>query len=66
VELVPYPPRQTLYEVLAEQFGGGPIGEGGLWTLLDARDRALGAATAPVRLFRRGEPLALMPSVLLR
>ena len=25
--------------------------------------RALGAATAPLRLFRHGEPLALMPGV---
>ena len=29
-------------------------------------DRALGALTAPVRLFRRGEPLALMPYVFVR
>lgn len=64
VELVPYPPRQTLYELLAEQLAGAPTGSGGLWTLLDARQRSsVAAAAAPLRLFRRGEPLALMPSV---
>ena len=28
--------------------------------------RALGLLTAPLRLFRRGEPLAVMPNVFLR
>ena len=33
-----------------------------LAALLGIRDRrAVGALTAPIRLFRRGEPLALMP-----
>jgi protease-4 len=64
VELVPYPPRRSLYEALAEQFGGAPAGD--LWMMLDGRSRSLLAATAPIRLFRRGEPLALMPGVSLR
>ena len=61
VELVSYPPRRSLYQTLTEQFRG----EAGLsaWTLLTggADARALATITAPARLFRRGEPLALMP-----
>ncbi|HEX5107565.1 MAG TPA: signal peptide peptidase SppA [Vicinamibacterales bacterium] len=59
VELVPYPPPRTFYEAFAEQFGGSRVGS--LWTLLDARGEALTSATSAIRLFRRGEPLALMP-----
>lgn len=61
VELVSYPPRRSLYETLTEQFRG----DAGLsvWTYLagHADARALASITAPVRLFRRDEPLALMP-----
>jgi protease-4 len=65
VELVIYPPRRTLYEALAAQMTGARTGT--LWrAVAGPGDRALAAATAPVRLFRRGEPLALMPFVLLR
>jgi protease-4 len=64
VELVPYPPRRTLYELLAEQFTGNARAS---WGLLGAREAtALAAAAAPVRLFRRGEPLALMPLAFVR
>jgi len=65
VDLVIYPPRRSLYAALAEQFGGGGSSAIGGW--LEAGDRrALGALMAPVRLFRRGEPLALMPFAFLR
>jgi len=38
-----------------------------LAALLDAGDRrALGLLTAPMRIFRKGEPLALMPVSFLR
>ena len=59
VELVAYPSRRSLFETISDQFGGGAS----LWSLLGSRaeQRAVGALTAPVRLFRRGEPLALMP-----
>jgi protease-4 len=61
VELVVYPPRRSFYEALAEQFGGASRGAG-LRALLGDRDaRAVAALTTPIRLFRRGEPLALMP-----
>ena len=64
VELVSYPPKRTLYEALAQQFGSSGVR---LWAGLGgAEGRALAALTAPVRLFRRGEPLALMPFAFVR
>jgi protease-4 len=67
VEVVNYPPRKTLFELLAEQISGA----GQRDMQMDLRivaglfgpgDRhALGMLTAPMRLFNRGEPLALMP-----
>jgi protease-4 len=66
VDLVVYPPRRSFYEAFAEQFGGTSPG-GTLRILLGDRDaRAVAALTAPMRLFRRGEPLALMPFAFLR
>jgi protease-4 len=65
VELVVYPPRRTLYEALSEQFQSSSFNVWGLF-VGGAERQALGALTAPVRLFRRGEPLALMPYVFVR
>jgi protease-4 len=66
VELVIYPSRRTLYELLSTQFGGGEeaarldaalgLGKGG----------SIAAALARASLFRRGEVLALMPYVFAR
>ena len=66
VEIVTYSPRRSIYEALADQFRGGS--SLGLWGLLaTARDaRAVADVTAPARLFRRGEPLALMPFTFVR
>ena len=65
VEVVVYPHRRTVYEAFSDQFGGGATW--GLSTLLGrAPARAVAAATAPSRLFRRGEPLALMPFAFVR
>jgi protease-4 len=66
VEMVIYPPRRSLYETLTEQFGGAPGAR--LLQLLAGRQdaRAIAALTAPMRLFRRGEPLALMPYTFVR
>ena len=63
VELVVYPPRRSLYEAISEQFGGGSA-----WAQLSmfGEHRAVAALSAPARLFRRGEPLALMPFSLTR
>ena len=65
VELVAYPPRRSFYEALAEQFGSSGVN---MWSVLagGAESRAVAALTAPVRLFRRGEPLALMPFAFVR
>ena len=65
VELVVYPPHRTLYEALAQQFGSS---RPGVWAPLGggAEGRIIAALTAPVRLFRRGEPLALMPFAFVR
>jgi protease-4 len=64
VELVAYPARRSLYETIAGTFGARV----NVWSMLanGADQRALSALTAPARLFRRGEPLALMPYAFLR
>jgi protease IV len=66
VQLVVYPPRKSIYEIVSNPFGRS---EGGttLGSLIGFRDpRALQALTAPIRVFRRGEPLAIMPNVFVR
>ena len=69
IEVVVYPPRRSLYEVLTEQFDS-PVERStseSILSLLGARDRrALAALLAPSRLFRSGEILAHMPYVFLR
>jgi protease-4 len=64
VELVTYPARRSLFETLTGQFGARMDA----WSLLanGVERQAVAAATAPVRLFRRGEPLALMPYAFIR
>jgi protease IV len=66
VELVAYPPRRSFYEALTEQFRSSASISA--WSVLagGADARAIAALTAPVRLFRRGEPLALMPFAFVR
>jgi protease-4 len=68
VELVNYPPRKTLFELLGEQLtGSGDTEMHLLAAFLRSSDRhALGVLTAPARLFRPSEPLALMPVGFLR
>jgi protease-4 len=68
VEVVNYPPRKTLFELLAERLtGAGDQADVSLdlrivTGLFGAGDRrTLGMLTAPMRLFTRGEPLALLP-----
>jgi protease-4 len=60
VEVVVYPPRRSFYEALTEQLSPTRLS---VWSLLarGAEWRALAAVSAPMRLFRPGEPLALMP-----
>ncbi len=72
VELVIYPPRRSWYEVVSEQLGGSDetwmreISRGLDVLLSPAERQAVQALTAPMRLFARGEPLALMPFTVLR
>jgi protease IV len=67
VELIAYPPRRTLIEALSEQLARSSV-SGSIWSALTGGldQRALAAASAPARLFRRGEPLALMPFAFVR
>jgi protease-4 len=68
VETVVYPRRRTLYEAFSDQFGRSTGGISLLRALGGSRGpgRAIASATAPGRLFRRGEPLALMPFAFVR
>jgi len=62
VELVTYSPQRSFYEAITESFRGSATRD--LWGMLTvggAEGRTLASLTAPGRLFRRGEPLALMP-----
>ena len=66
IELVVYPPRRSLYDSIANPFGASDRS-----ALLSAflglnERRALTTLTAPLRVFRRGEPLAIMPNVFVR
>jgi protease-4 len=65
VELVVYPARRSIYEALTEQFASRQLNA---WSVLanTAERQAIAALTMPARLFRRGEPLALMPMVFTR
>jgi protease IV len=66
VELVVYPPKKSIYEVLANPFGASESSRI-LGAMLGLRDpRSIDALTAPLRVFRRGEPLAIMPNVFVR
>jgi protease IV len=66
VQVVVYPPRKSIYDIVSNPFGRTE-GASTLASLLGFRDpRALEALTAPIRVFRRGEPLALMPNVFVR
>jgi protease IV len=66
VEVVVYPARKSLYEILSSQWGGSDE-RVRLAALLGVTERrAVGIATAPWTLFRDGEALALMPFGLVR
>ena len=69
VELVVYPPARSLYEMLAEELSGS--GQAGFSTWVSANLskgelEILRAMHGPFSLFRRGEPLALMPFTFVR
>jgi protease-4 len=70
VELVVYPPRKSFYEILSDQLNGtNQSHEVSKWlsaTLTKGELEVLRAMRGPLTMFRRGEPLALMPFTFLR
>ena len=70
VELVLYPPRKSLYELLSEELsGGGEQAALSAWVSANVSSTELDALRTlrgPLARFRRGEPLALMPFTFLR
>ncbi len=68
INVVVYPPRKTLFEVLTGSWSGGEgMRVSLLSALLSAEERAaLGAVRQPMTMLRRGEPLALLPWVFVR
>ncbi|PWT81602.1 MAG: signal peptide peptidase SppA, partial [Blastocatellia bacterium] len=70
VELVPFPPRKTFYELLSDSLQGASeertMGEWMKANLTTAELNALRMIRGPMTMFRRGEPLALMPLTFMR
>jgi protease IV len=73
VELVVYPPRKSFYELLSEQFSGsGESAQSAAVTawlsanLSSGEIEALRILRGPFAMFRRGEPLALLPFTFVR
>jgi protease-4 len=65
VELVIYPPKKSFYDLLREPFGVDRTST--LASLLGfGNPKIMQALAAPLQVFRRGEPLALMPNVFVR
>jgi len=66
VELVIYPPRKTFYDLMRDPLGAAE-GSTTLASLLGfGNPKVIQALAAPLQVFRRGEPLALMPNVFIR
>jgi hypothetical protein len=70
VELVVYPPPKSFYQLLTEQFSGsGDQMAMSAWlsaNLSRGEREALRVMRGPLTMFRRGEPLALMPMTWVR
>ena len=66
VEVVVYPGKKSFYDIVKNPFAASERATA-LGVLLGIRDpRPLQSLTAPLRIFRRGEPLAIMPNVFVR
>jgi protease-4 len=66
VELVVYPPKKSFLDVVTNPLGAADRAST-LGALLGfGNPRVLQALAAPLQVFRRGEPLALMPNVFVR
>jgi protease-4 len=67
VDLVTYPPSRSLYQTLTELGRSSSSGIGVWNAVTGGLDReSIAAVSTPLRLFRRGEPLALMPWTFVR
>src|SRR4051794_29875374 len=70
VEVIVYPPRKSFYELLSDQISGtGDSMAVSAWlsaNLSAGEIEALRIMRGPLAIFRRGEPLALMPFTYLR
>ena len=62
ITLTVYPAKRTIYELLSQQLSGNSTD--GLSALIGRTDaRAMQTAASMLQLFRRGEPLAILPNV---
>ena len=70
VQIVVYPPRKSFYEIVSAEFGGaGESAAVSTWiseNLSRGERDVLRTMRGPFSMFRRGEPLALMPFTFLR
>ena len=70
VELVVYPPRKSFYEIVSDELSGSRDSRAvAAWltaNLSTGELEILRAVRSPLGLFRRGEPLALMPVTFIR
>jgi protease-4 len=68
-DITVYPSRRGWFEMMSDPLGssGGSLRAAAAWELLSPEERRAAAAVlAPIRTFRPGEPLALMPFVFRR
>ena len=67
VELVVYTGRKSFYEIMANPLGRSEGATAALGAMLGLKDpRGLQILTAPLQIFRRGEPLAIMPNIFIK
>jgi protease IV len=66
VELVVYPPKKSFYDVLRSPFGTSDRATTLASLLGFDNPKVLQTLAAPLQVFRRGEPLAIMPNVFVR
>jgi protease-4 len=66
VELVIYPPKRSFYDLLRDPLGNADRASTLASLLGFTRPGIMQALAAPLQVFRRGEPLALMPNVFVR
>jgi protease-4 len=66
VELVIYPPKRSIYELLSDPLGSSSSSSTLASLLGFSNPKVMQALAAPLQVFRRNEPLALMPNVFVR